>query len=82
MKKTVIILSALMVMSFSNGVIYAEAGEGKPLEIGKKEINIQNKSDNEGKYNFISKVDNEKNTPKETEWEIVHKFAHERSEER
>jgi len=70
MKKTVIILSALMVMSFSNGVIYAEAGEGKPLEIGKKEINIQNKNDNE------------KNIPKETEWEIAHKFAHERSEER
>ena len=61
MKKTTIILSALMVMLCSSGVAYAEAGEGKPLEVEKTEVSIQKQNNNEKAYNFTGKIDNEKN---------------------
>lgn len=82
MKKTTIILSALMVMLCSSGVAYAEAGEGKPLEVEKTEVSIQKQNNNEKAYNFTRKIDNEKNNSKGTSWEMNHKMAHERSEER
>ena len=46
MKKTAIILSALTMMICSNGVIYAEAGDGKPLEMSKIEVKAQEKTEN------------------------------------
>jgi len=82
MKKTTIILSTLMVMICSSGVIYAEAGDGKPLEMGKIEINMQRQNGDERTYDFTGRIDNEKNNSQETSWEISHKMAHERSEER
>ncbi len=45
MKKTAIILSTLMVMVCSNGVIYAEAGDGKPLEMDRIEVKAQEKTE-------------------------------------
>ena len=82
MKKTTIILSTLMVMVCSSGVIYAEAGDGKPLEMGKIKINMQRQNGDERTYDFTGRIDNEKNNSQETSWEISHKMAHERSEER
>ena len=82
MKKTAIILSALMVMVCSSGVIYAEAGDGKPLEMGKTEISMQKQNNDERTYDFTRRIDNEKSNSKETSWEMSHKMAHERSEER
>ena len=61
MKKTAIILSTLMVMICSSGVIYAEAGDGKPLEMGKIEINMQRQNGDERTYDFTGRIDNEKN---------------------
>lgn len=45
MKKTAIILSVLTMMICSNGVIYAEAGDGKPLEMSKIEVKAQEKTE-------------------------------------
>lgn len=83
MKKITIILSTLMIMICSNGVIYAEAGEGKPIEMGmpKKEMNMQKENKDERRYDFTKKADNENNTSKETKWERSHETAHEISEE-
>ncbi|MHD0316957.1 hypothetical protein [Fusobacterium sp. THCT1E2] len=73
MKKITIILSTLMVMALSNGIVYAEQGDGKPLEMSKIEVSMQEK-----------KVIGEKKETKqmETKQEAAHRYARERSEER
>lgn len=76
MKKTTIILSALMVMALSNGVIYAEQGDGKPLEMDKIEVSAQEKTEKIGILN------DEKNQQTEDKYEYAHSYARERSEER
>lgn len=76
MKKTTIILSTLMVMALSNGVIYAEQGDGKPLEMDKIEVSAQEKTEKIGILN------DEKNQQTEDKYEYVHSYARERSEER
>lgn len=76
MKKTTIILSTLMVMALSNGVIYAEQGDGKPLEMDKIEVNAQEKTEKIGILN------DEKNQQTEDKYEYAHSYARERSEER
>ncbi|MDU1910462.1 hypothetical protein [Fusobacterium sp.] len=72
MKRTVIILSALMVMVYSNGVIYAEAGDGKPLEMSKIEVKAQEKTE---KFKIATKKTENKQT-------AAHIHSQERSEER
>ncbi|WP_278575015.1 hypothetical protein [Fusobacterium ulcerans] len=76
MKKTTIILSTLMVMALSNGVIYAEQGDGKPLEMDKIEVSAQEKTEKIGILN------DEKNQQTEDKYEYAHSYARERSEER
>lgn len=78
MKKTTMILSTLMVMALLNGIVYAEQGDGKPLEMSKIEVSMQEK-----------KVIGEKKETKqmetkqmETKQEAAHRYARERSEER
>ena len=76
MKKTTIILSTLMVMALSNGVIYAEQGDGKPLEMDRIEVSAQEKTEKIGILN------DEKTQQKEDKYEYAHSYARERSEER
>ncbi|MCB8563943.1 MULTISPECIES: hypothetical protein [Fusobacterium] len=76
MKKTTIILSTLMVMALSNGVIYAEQGDGKPLEMDKIEVSAQEKTEKIGILN------DEKTQQTEDKYEYAHSYARERSEER
>ena len=76
MKKTTIILSTLMVMALSNGVIYAEQGDGKPLEMDRSEVSAQEKTEKIGILN------DEKNQQTEDKYEYAHSYARERSEER
>lgn len=76
MKKTTIILSTLMVMVLSNGVIYAEQGDGKPLEMDKIEVSAQEKTEKIGILN------DEKTQQTEDKHEYAHSYARERSEER
>ncbi|GAA6326163.1 hypothetical protein F350042L8_32610 [Fusobacterium ulcerans] len=76
MKKTTIILSTLMVMALSNGVIYAEQGDGKPLEMDRIEVSAQEKTEKIGILN------DEKNQQTEDKYEYAHSYARERSEER
>lgn len=76
MKKTTIILSTLMVMALSNGVIYAEQGDGKPLEMDKIEVSTQEKTEKIGILN------DEKTQQTEDKYEYAHSYARERSEER
>lgn len=76
MKKTTIILSTLMVMVLSNGVIYAEQGDGKPLEMDKIEVSAQEKTEKIGILN------DEKTQQIEDKYEYAHSYARERSEER
>lgn len=76
MKKTIIILSTLMVMVLSNGVIYAEQGDGKPLEMDKIEVSAQEKTEKIGILN------DEKTQQTEDKYEYAHSYARERSEER
>ncbi|AVQ28870.1 hypothetical protein C4N20_12525 [Fusobacterium ulcerans] len=76
MKKTTIILSTLMVMVLSNGVIYAEQGDGKPLEMDKIEVSAQEKTEKIGILN------DEKTQQTEDKYEYAHSYARERSEER
>jgi|GEM_PF-5703160 len=72
MKKTAIILSTLMVMVCSNGVIYAEAGDGKPLEMDRIEVKAQEKTER-------FKITTEKTENGQT---AAHIHAQERSQER
>lgn len=76
MKKTTIILSTLMVMVLSNGVIYAEQGDGKPLEMDRIEVSAQEKTEKIGILN------DEKTQQTEDKYEYAHSYARERSEER
>ena len=76
MKKTTIILSTLMVMALSNGVIYAEQGDGKPLEMDQIEVSAQEKTEKIGILN------DEKTQQTEDKYEYAHSYARERSEER
>ncbi|RGY62426.1 hypothetical protein DXA30_12325 [Fusobacterium ulcerans] len=76
MKKTTIILSTLMVIVLSNGVIYAEQGDGKPLEMDKIEVSAQEKTEKIGILN------DEKTQQTEDKYEYAHSYARERSEER
>lgn len=76
MKKTTIILSTLMVMALSNGVIYAEQGDRKPLEMDRIEVSAQEKTEKIGILN------DEKNQQTEDKYEYAHSYARERSEER
>lgn len=76
MKKTIIILSTLMVMVLSNGVIYAEQGDGKPLEMDRIEVSAQEKTEKIGILN------DEKTQQTEDKYEYAHSYARERSEER
>lgn len=76
MKKITIILSTLMVMALSNGVIYAEQGDGKPLEMDRIEVSAQEKTEKIGILN------DEKNQQTEDKYEYAHSYARERSEER
>lgn len=76
MKKITIILSTLMVMVLSNGVIYAEQGDGKPLEMDKIEVSAQEKTEKIGILN------DEKTQQTEDKYEYAHSYARERSEER
>lgn len=76
MKKTTIILSTLMMMALSNGVIYAEQGDGKPLEMDKIEVSAQEKTEKIGILN------DEKTQQTEDKYEYAHSYARERSEER
>ncbi|MEJ6466831.1 hypothetical protein [Fusobacterium ulcerans] len=76
MKKTTIILSTLMVMALSNGVIYAEQGDGKPLEMDRIEVSAQEKTEKIGILN------DEKTQQTEDKYEYAHSYARERSEER
>ena len=73
MKKTTIILSTLMVMALSNGVIYAEQGDGKPLEMDRIEVSAQEKTEKIGILN------DEKNQQTEDKYEYAHSYARERS---
>lgn len=76
MKKTTIILSTLMVMALSNGVIYAEQGDGKPLEMDRIKVSAQEKTEKIGILN------DEKTQQTEDKYEYAHSYARERSEER
>lgn len=76
MKKITIILSTLMVMVLSNGVIYAEQGDGKPLEMDRIEVSAQEKTEKIGILN------DEKTQQTEDKYEYAHSYARERSEER
>lgn len=77
MKKTTIILSTLMVMALSNGIVYAEQGDGKPLEMSKIEVSIQEKT-----REFKGMNERKENQQMETKQEAAHRHAQERSEER
>lgn len=78
MKKATIILSALTMMLCSEGIIYAEAGDAKPVEMERTEMSVEGKeSYNENVSSFTNEVKDE-----ETEWNRAHEVAHERSEER
>ena len=76
MKKTTIILSTLMVMALSNGVIYAEQLDWKPLEMDRIEVSAQEKTEKIGILN------DEKTQQTEDKYEYAHSYARERSEER
>lgn len=65
-----------MVMALSNGVIYAEQGDGKPLEMDRIEVSAQEKTEKIGILN------DEKTQQTEDKYEYAHSYARERSEER
>lgn len=73
MKKTTMILSTLMVMALLNGIVYAEQGDGKPLEMSKIEVSMQEKK---------GIGEKKENRHMETKQEAAHRYAQERSEER
>ena len=73
MKKTTMILSTLMVMALLNGIVYAEQGDGKPLEMSKIEVSMQEKK---------GIGEKKENRQMETKQEAAHRYAQERSEER
>lgn len=71
MKKTTMIISAAVLFICSNNIANAEQGDGKPL--GMQRIEVQKRKISE---------ERKENMSREEKWEILHKQARERSQER
>lgn len=71
MKKTTMILSALVLFACSSNIINAEQGDGKPL--GMQRVEVQRQRGN---------TKRKENMSKEEKWEVSHRRARERSQER
>lgn len=71
MKKTTMIISAAVLFICSNNITNAEQGDGKPL--GMQRIEVQKRKISE---------ERKENMSREEKWEILHKQARERSQER
>lgn len=71
MKKTTMIISAAVLFICSNNITNAEQGDGKPL--GMQRIEVQKRKISE---------ERKENMSREEKWEVLHKQARERSQER
>ena len=77
MKKLATLLSLLTFFAFVNSAAPAEAGDGKPVKMGRETeieetfIYVESNSDKQ-----------EQKSEAEIKWEAAHRHAHERSEER
>lgn len=77
MKKLATLLSLLTFLAFVNNVAPAEAGDGKPVKMGRE-------TEIEETFIYVDTNSDKQDQKSEAEikWETAHRYAHERSEER